>query len=548
MQKFCLFAALALAMFSCSVENYDNSRAGEHIDSPSANYTLDVLPMLTQTATPNAPNDDNSANLKEFYAQRNYCTYWFGSEKPTNQLITLQKTVEEFASEGSAIYSGLSDSITNLVTDIYEVGKADSTAIARADLKVSQQFARFSKNLLEGQLETYSNGKAQWYVEQGERNVLKDLASIQNAMQLDSLLHFYRPRIVEYTNLLKAFQTIESSTDTLTFHFSCDHLDWDSLAKDSMNERLASRLGQWGLTFEENLNSVEEEEMSKALAQFQVLRGLEDTGQLDCQTAELLNMSREEVLDKIALNLERLKTLPRRVGKEYIMVNIPEYKLRIFRDGKPSFETRVIVGKEYNPTPIFIDTLSYLVFSPTWTVPQSIIQNEMIPNLQKDSRHYLKKNFIAYEGGEEINQAKMDWNNEDIASRYFIFVQQPGPSNALGLVKFIMPNDLSIYLHDTPSDYLFDRTERTLSHGCVRLEKPKELAEYILKDSEDWDQEKIGEAMRSDEPIKVFPKRKLPVEIVYLTARVNEAGHLAIFPDVYGHDKEQAKLLSGLIE
>lgn len=547
MYKIYFFSLLLLAFSACSVDSSQKTVEEEQAESPDFNHTLDVSDALTEFST--FENSDSTENLKkqlsDFYSQRNYCSLWFGTERPTSQLLSLKNTADELINEGNAVYSSYADTIDFLIDKVYGSGQVDSTILAKADLKISAQFSHFANYLLEGQLESYSNGKAHWYVDQQDRNVFKDLARIHSGEQLDSLLNFYRPSSAEYMALLEAFQKVESQSDSPAYLFSCDSLDWDSLARDTMALKLAERLNQWGFKSETNSGN-SSEEVYKTLAHFQTMRGLKESGELNCETVEQLNMTNEEVSEKIALNLERLKTLPRRIGKEYIMVNVPEYKLRVIRDRKPTVEMRVIVGKEYNATPIFVDTLSYLVFSPTWTVPQSIVHEEMIPNLRKDPTHYVKKNFKAYEGDQEIDQKKTDWNDEDIASRYFIFVQQPGGSNSLGLVKFIMPNDMSIYLHDTPADYLFNRTERSLSHGCVRLEKPQKLAEYLLRDQDEWNSSKINEAMHSSAPIQVDLEKKLPVEIVYLTTWVNEEGQLAILPDVYGHDAEQKKLLSAL--
>lgn len=549
MHKIFLFTLLLFAFCSCSVDSSQKIVEEENTASTDFNHTLDVSKALSEFSA--SKNGGSAENLKmqlgEFYSQRNHCSMWFGTERPTSQLLSLKNTAYELINEGNAVYSSYADSIDYLIDIVYGSGQVDSTVLARADLNISAQFSHFANNLLEGQLESYSNGEAHWYVDQNNRDVLNDLARIQNGGQLDSLLNFYRPSSAEYVALLATFQKIQSKKDTSTFLFSCDFLDWDSLARDTMDLKLAERLNQWGFKNKTSIGT-SRPEVAKSLARFQTLRGLENSGKLDCETVEQLNMSDEEVLEKIALNLERLKTLPRRNGKEYIMVNVPEYKLRVFRNGERTLEMAVIVGKEYNPTPIFVDTLSYLVFSPTWTVPQSIVQQEMIPNLRNDPAHYIKKNFKAYEGDNEIDQRKTDWSDKDISSRYFIFVQQPGGSNSLGLVKFIMPNDMSIYLHDTPADYLFNRTERSLSHGCVRLEKPQKLAEYLLADRKEWNSSKISEAMHSDSPTQVNLDKKIPVEIIYLTTWVNADGELAILPDVYGHDAEQKKLLSTISE
>lgn len=536
---------LIVFLSSCDSEGYDKSYSKKQPELQDVNHTVDVSEALASIPKLEKSGSDNGTiqKLDSFYYHRNYCSYWFGTEKPTKQLSALNTKLRELTISGESSFTSYDDAINATVKSVYETGKLDTTALAEADLKITQLFVDIANSLLVGQLTSYSNGKAHWFVEDMSRDVLSDLRNVNNERALDSLLNNYRPNIAGYKALLEKFREIEAGNDTLYFKFSCDFLEWDSLASDSLTPKLAERLNQWGLITTE-ITELTRSHTSEALTKFQILRGLPGTGELDCETVRQLNMNKDAVLEKIALNLERLKTLPPTRGMEYILVNIPEYRLRIFKEDKLKFESRVIVGKEFNPTPVFVDTMTYLVFSPTWTVPQSIVHKEMIPNLQKDSEYYIKKNFKAYEDGEEINQKKMDWNDKDISSRFFVFVQQPGPSNSLGLVKFIMPNDMSIYLHDTPSDYLFDRTERGLSHGCIRLEKPKELAKYLLRDNEEWNDLKIEEAMSADEPKQVNLDKKIPTEIVYLTTWINADGDLAMFPDVYGHDAEQLKMLS----
>jgi murein L,D-transpeptidase YcbB/YkuD len=505
----------------------------EDAASEKINHTVDLLGLLTEQSTNSTNTDSLNNEIARFYKNRNFCSFWLGSEKPLENFNILIRATEELSENGHLPFFEAKQNLLSKQAKAY-----DEEEIASGEVELMARYVSLARNLLEGQLKTYSSGEALYYVEQDSRNVLKDLSNLTNGRELDSLLNSYRPQIREYHALLGKFQDMRSERDSLVFRFSCDNLDWDSLARDSMTVHLRENLTRWGVSSNDDPNSVKE-----SLATFQELRGLTRSGKLDCPTVKQLNMSRDLVMEKIALNLERLRALPRRIGREYAIVNIPEYKLRIVNDGDVSFESRVIVGKEYQPTPIFADTMSYLVFSPTWTVPQSIIHEEMIPNLRKDPSYYEKRNFKVYEGGKEINQSAYNWKSADIDSKYFRFVQQPGPSNALGLVKFIMPNDLSIYLHDTPSDYLFDQAERSLSHGCVRLEKPKELAEYLLADNEEWQANDISEAMKRDEPLKVYLKDKLPVEIVYLTTWVNENDQLAIYPDIYGHDAQQKKQL-----
>lgn len=279
-----------------------------------------------------------------------------------------------------------------------------------------------------------------------------------------------------------------------------------------------------------------------AVKQFQHRHGLEVDGRIGGNTIEAMNVSVNDRIESIILNLERLRWLPSDLGKDYLMVNLPEYKLNIYKNRKLDLDMRVIVGKKTTSTPIFKDTLKYLVFSPTWTVPMSIKSVEMLSRLQKNSAYYSNRDFKFYNGwnlNDEVDPRNIDWSKYGENNFPFTAVQQPGPSNALGLVKFIMPNDLSIYLHDTPTDYLFERNERAFSHGCIRVEKPDVLAKYLLKPHRGWDMNAIHKAMRSDKPIRVDFKEDLPVYLVYLTAFVDELGLINFREDIYNYDQQQ---------
>jgi murein L,D-transpeptidase YcbB/YkuD len=247
----------------------------------------------------------------------------------------------------------------------------------------------------------------------------------------------------------------------------------------------------------------------------------------------------------IAINLERLRWRPQVKGqKDEIVVNVPEYTLRAYKNNKEKMSMRVVLGAEYTPTPVFHDTLKYIVFSPSWYVPNSILQNEFLPKLRENPEHFSSDRFKFFKEGKEIDPMEESWEDEEIDTNKYSVVENPGDANSLGKVKFIMPNDFSIYLHDTPADQHFSREERALSHGCIRLEQPAEFARYLLKDQKGWNDEKIREAMSGDKPVKVDLEATFPVYIVYRTVWVNEDGTVNFRNDIYGHDQRHLSRLA----
>jgi murein L,D-transpeptidase YcbB/YkuD len=214
-------------------------------------------------------------------------------------------------------------------------------------------------------------------------------------------------------------------------------------------------------------------------------------------------------------------------AREYIFVNIPSYTLILNRDGKRAFESPVVVGKTMSKTVVFSGNMSFVVFSPYWNVPPSILNNEILPGIKKDKNYLAKHN--------------MEWNNGQVR-------QKPGKNNSLGRVKFIFPNSNNIYLHDTPLKSLFGRDSRASSHGCVRVGKPRDLAIEVLKNDPEWTPEKIDAAMNAGTEKWVTLKSKIPVHIGYFTAWVNELGEIYFYEDIYNRDDQLFEILIGYEE
>jgi murein L,D-transpeptidase YcbB/YkuD len=247
-------------------------------------------------------------------------------------------------------------------------------------------------------------------------------------------------------------------------------------------------------------------------------------------------------LDQIRMNLQRWRWMPRELGERYVLVNVPAYQMQVVEGDKPVLAMRVVVGDPKHQTPLFSDEMTTVVFSPNWNVPESIIRKEMLPKVAKDPG-YLERQDIEVVGtsGEVIDAEAVDWDDESAVTG-LRFRQEPGPKNALGLVKFQFPNAFDVYMHDTPQDALFNKPHRALSHGCVRLENPVGLAQYVMRDKPEWTAEKINAAMNAGQEHAVPLKEHLPVHIAYFTAWVNPDGSLTYTDDPYGLDAKQKSL------
>jgi murein L,D-transpeptidase YcbB/YkuD len=251
-------------------------------------------------------------------------------------------------------------------------------------------------------------------------------------------------------------------------------------------------------------------------------------------------------IQQIRMNLERWRWAPHDLGERYILINVPAYQMQVVEGGEPVLAMRVIVGKPDWPTPLFSDEMTYVVFSPYWNIPENILRDETLPRLVDDP-DYLSRNNIEVVGtsGEVVDPTGIDWA-DTTGTTGLRFRQTPGPENALGLVKFVFPNHFNVYLHDTPNDRLFNRPQRTLSHGCIRVEKPVALAEYVLHDQPQWTAERIAAAMHAHREQTAKLESPLPVHIGYWTAWVEEDGRVTFTDDPYGIDRTHAQLIKPL--
>jgi murein L,D-transpeptidase YcbB/YkuD len=289
-------------------------------------------------------------------------------------------------------------------------------------------------------------------------------------------------------------------------------------------------------------------ELVNAVKNFQRRLGRDPSGHIDAQTLADLNVPISRRVRQMQLTLERWRWLPDSYQKSPIVANIPEFRLRSYdKDFNIGVTMNVVVGKAYggHNTPVFSDTIEYVVFRPYWEVPYSITKGEMIPHLVSDPDYLAKKGFEVVDGKQNIVSAGTvtpEVLSQLRAGKLFIR-QTPGPKNALGLAKFIFPNNYNVYMHDTPSTEFFAKSRRDFSHGCIRLEKPADLAAWVLRDNPGWTPESIRAAMNGDRTQQVNLAHPIPVLILYATVIVLEDGIVHFYDDIYGHDASLEKVL-----
>jgi murein L,D-transpeptidase YcbB/YkuD len=277
-----------------------------------------------------------------------------------------------------------------------------------------------------------------------------------------------------------------------------------------------------------------DKELSAELRLLQKASHIKVTGILGPQTVAALNADlTAQRQAKLINNMERLRWLPHELGKRHIFVNQPAYTADVMENGKSVWSTRVIVGRPTTQTAVFHDEMELVIFNPSWGVPPSIIAKEYLPKLRRDPGYLDRLGFkVVNQKGKVVPSRSVSWSSYGSKIPYGI-QQPPGEKNALGEVKFLFPNSHNIYMHDTPSRELFDEEERAFSHGCVRVQNPREFAAVILG----WDQTAVDKNIATPKSEAVRLKEKIPVHLTYFTAWPDEAGNMRYFEDIYGRDK-----------
>jgi murein L,D-transpeptidase YcbB/YkuD len=293
-------------------------------------------------------------------------------------------------------------------------------------------------------------------------------------------------------------------------------------------------------------SSIFNSKLSAAVKSYQHRHGITEDGKLTSQTIKSLNVPMTDRVAQLQNSLERWRWLPEPYLHARLMVNLPEFVLRGYDpDHKLDFTMRVVVGQVMgqHETPVFTHMMKYLVFRPYWNVPVDIARKELVPHIATNRGYLASKNF---EVTNNKGVVQTDYTAKQVSQGAVMVREKPGPKNSLGLVKFMFPNQYDIYLHSTPAVSLFERTRRDFSHGCIRVQKPVDLAVWVLQDQEgDWDTEKVQAAMDTGPDNKTISlKTPLPIVIFYLTAIVAEDGQTHFYDDIYGYDADMQKVFA----
>ena len=287
-----------------------------------------------------------------------------------------------------------------------------------------------------------------------------------------------------------------------------------------------------------------DETLKAAVISFQEENGMSPDGMVGRGTRAALNNFEVLGPEKLLANMEQWRWMPDDLGDLYVWVNIPEFTLRIAKDGKIIHKERAITGSVGKQTPVFSESMKMIVFRPRWNVPNSIKVRELWPSLARGGQSFARQGLRLSRNGRVINPNSVDWSVADI--RNFDVYQPPSAGNALGVVKFAFPNKHLVYMHDTPKKSLFNETSRPFSHGCMRIRNPQRMAEILLSEDKGWDSARIDDLIENGPGNnEVELDRQIPVHVTYFTAWVDENGETQTAPDVYGHEKRIKLALAG---
>lgn len=495
-------------------------------------------------------NTEDLAALTAFYAAREDRPLWIEG----NQLSL--KARAAIAEISRAADWGLDPSAFTLPAAITEGGSDAElrTRLAEAEVTLSLAVLQYARHARGGrishpakELSSYLDRKPQL---KDPTSVLEEIAT---ASEADAYLRDLHPKHPQFAKLRAALMKMRGSAEEAGNEDKQVRLPARGPALSLGTRHADVALLRQRLEVPAQANEGEPETddlfdkaLQDAVKAFQREAGLSADGIVGRATRTALNGDDPTSVTEASIiaNMEQWRWMPEDLGRFHIAVNLPEYTIRVVRDGEVIHSERVITGKTSKQTPVFSDEMSTVVFHPFWGVPDSIKVNELLPSLARGGNALEKNNLRLQYKGRDVDPATIDWSQADI--RRFHVYQPPGRGNVLGQVKFMFPNRHQVYMHDTPTQNLFNSTQRTYSHGCVRVRNPLRLAELVLAEDKDWDADKVQGVVRSGpQNNHVNLTQKVPVHMTYFTVVAKEDGTLQSFPDVYGHEKRIRLALEG---
>lgn len=473
--------------------------------------------------------EKEAVRLRNFYNHRNYQFAWFTEDGLAEQARAFWNLHEQFVDYSRD--SSFVDQRLHVVMDTLMASDSlvplPGMDIRGVELQLTRHFFVYAQYAYGGKVDPE---ELQWYIPRKK---------VDAVALLDSLVARKGRNLEEWEPVNRAYRRLK---DKLLLLYDVQkkggwgvlHLDRRRYEQGDSGRFVAAlkkRLAASGDLEPTDTTRVFTAATKRAVKQAQRRFGIKEDGIVGKEVVSVLNVPLERRIEQVLINLERMRWLPPGAGGKGLLANIPDFRLHVFDTSGKVMDMKIVVGKAGTNTVVFNGQLKYVVFAPYWNVPPSIVRKEVLPAMQRRPG-YLARNNMEITGRE---------------AGLPVIRQKPGPDNALGLVKFLFPNNYHIYFHDTPAKTLFEQEKRMFSHGCIRLEKPFELARWLLKDRPEWTDEAMLEAMHGEKEKWVTLAQPVPVFVSYFTAWVDREGLLHFREDVYGHDQRMAmRMFEGL--
>lgn len=487
------------------------------------------------------PAAERLVAIRDFYSARDFSSLWAAKGKP-NDKAQAARDVLHGADRDGLIPDDYLAGVTPLPEKFSDAGE-----VAQFEISMSDAILHFLGDLRTGRVAP-SRLDPDLFVANAVIDRRAALEAIAAAPDLRGVVVAYTPANPVYRNLrdsLAAYRRLAAMGNWPTVP------DGPKLTLGDSGPRVKTLRARLAATIDLLDPDIESETFDDALKQativFQKRHGLDPDGVVGRATRAALNVSVESRIAQIMLNMERWRWMPDDLGERHVLVNIPAFSLQGIENGRIRTEMRVVVGKEYRRTPVFSDRISYLELNPFWHVPPKIAANDVLPKILADPTYVTSAGFSVLDGwganARTLDPAAIEWSALGPGKFPYKLRQNPGPQNALGRVKFMFPNKHDVYLHDSPARELFGRTLRTFSSGCIRVERPLDLAAFVLDDQAGWRRADIEQAIAGKDTRIVRLDTPVPVHLTYFTAWSSEDGTVNFRQDIYGRDSALAKAL-----
>jgi murein L,D-transpeptidase YcbB/YkuD len=529
-----LLSLIVIFFFAC--------HQSEHSQPKSlniANYKIDSL-ELNSFVLQQMNDDEQKKILLNFYKVRNYQLAWFDllSLKPSYSIFEKQLHAYEFNYADSSLNNNKLDSLMIL----YQLHKSsfvgNHTNFQQLDVLLTINYLQFIQRSAWG---IKTNLKAlKWYI---PRKTIDLSSKLHQGVLLkleDSLQDSISVPFNLLQNQLNKYRKIQRRGGFPKITKASLYVKFGS--SDSSLIAIKQYLFLTGDLQNSSKTILFNDSLKIALKRFQQRMGLIDNGKLYSSTIKCLSLPIDFWIKKMMINLERLRWMPLEIESNYMVINIPEYKLHVYENHQLLWSSKIIVGLPASPTNIFTRKISQITFNPYWVIPTSIIQNDIVPKVKVNPKFLEENNMEVFYGDSLVDLKAIDWFSYS-GNVPFLIRQKPGVNNALGRMIFLFPNKFNTYLHDTPAQSLFDDPQRALSHGCIRMENSLKLANYLLRKNPKWTNEKILETLASEIKVEVKINPTLPIYMVYFTAWINQEGILNFRDDLYGLDNQLFRLM-----